>query len=71
MCVNLWVCGCAFVDTEYCTYLRAFLRSVCAHHVVSAELLKELHLGNAEVEIQAAGYVHLQRVATHHYLLGR
>lgn len=50
-------------------YLGAFLRSIHAHHVVSAELLKELHLGDAEVEIQTAGHVHLQRVATHHYLL--
>ena len=52
-------------------YLSAFLRNVHAHHVVSEKLLKKLHLGNAEVEIQTAGHVHLQRVATHHYLLDR
>lgn len=50
-------------------YLSGFLRSFYPHHVVSDELLKELHLGNAEVEIQTAGHVHLQRVATHHHLL--
>lgn len=50
-------------------YLSGFFRSVHSHHVVSDKLLKELHLGNAEVEIQTAGHIHLQRVATHHHLL--
>lgn len=50
-------------------YLSSFLRSVHPNHVVSDELLKKLHLGNAEVEVQTAGHVHLQRVTTHHHLL--
>lgn len=50
-------------------YLGAFLRRLRAHHVVSEELLQQLHLGHAEVEVQAAGDVHLQGVATHHHLL--
>lgn len=52
-------------------YLSTFLRSVHPHHVVSEKLLKELHLGNAKVEIQTAGHIYLQRVATHHHLLER
>lgn len=55
----------------YSIYLSTFLRSIHPHHVVSQKLLKELHLGNAEVEIQTAGHVYLQRVATHHHLLQR
>lgn len=56
---------------DYSMYLRILLRSVHPHHVVSEKLLKELHLGNAEVEIQTAGHIYLQRVATHHHLLER
>lgn len=52
-------------------YLCTFLWSVHSHYVVPEKLLKELHLGNAEVEVQTAGHVHLQRVATHHHLLHR
>lgn len=58
-----------FYICDYFLYLGAFLWSVQAHHVVSEKLLQELHLGNAEVEIQTAGHVHLQGVATHHHLL--
>lgn len=54
-----------------CVYLSTFLWSMLAHHVVSEELLQELHLGNTEVEIQTAGHIHLQRVATHHHFLRR
>lgn len=50
-------------------YLCALLGGVQSHHVVPEKLLKELHLGHAEVEVQAAGHVYLQRVATHHHLL--
>lgn len=50
-------------------YLSTFLWSILAHHVVSEKLLQELHLGNTEVEIQTAGHIHLQRVATHHHFL--
>lgn len=57
--------------TVECMYLSTFLRSVHPHHVVFEKLLKELHLGNAEVEIQTAGHIYLQRVATHHHLLER
>ena len=60
---------CIFVD--YSLYLCTFLRSIHPHQVVSEKLLKELHLGNAEVEIQTAGHIYLQRVATHHHLLER
>lgn len=59
------------IVVDYSTYLCAFLRSVHPHHVLSDKLLKELHLGNAEVEIQTACHIHLQRVATHHHLLER
>lgn len=52
-------------------YLATFLRRIHPHHVVSEKLLKELHLGNAEIEIQTAGHIYLQRVATHHHLLQR
>lgn len=52
-------------------YLATFLRSIHPHHVVSEKLLKELHLGNAEIEIQTAGHIYLQRVATYHHLLQR
>lgn len=52
-------------------YLCNFLWSVHPHHVVPEKLLKELHLGNAEVEVQAARHIHLQGVATHHHLLHR
>lgn len=52
-------------------YLCACLRRVYSHHVVPEKLLKELHLGNTEVEVQAAGHIYLQRVATHHHLLHR
>lgn len=62
----------AFVKSgAQCMYLSAFLWSVHAHHVVSQKLLKELHLGNAEVEIKTAGHVYLQRVTAHHHLLTR
>ncbi len=61
--------GC--VVCSYMLYLSTFLRSVHSHHVVSEKLLKELHLGNAEVEIQTAGHINLQRVTTHHHLLER
>lgn len=56
---------------NYSMYLSTLLRSIHPHHVVSEKLLKELHLGNAEVEIQTAGHIYLQRVATHHHLLER
>lgn len=52
-------------------YLCTLLRTVYPHHVVSAKLLKELHLYNAEIEVQTAGHIYLQRVATHHHLLHR
>lgn len=57
------------VVTFSLTHLSGFLGSFGPHHVLSDELLEELHLGNAEVEIQTAGHVHLQGVATHHHLL--
>lgn len=57
-----------FVDGNI--HLSTFLRSVHADHVVSEKLLQELHLSHAEVEVQTAGHVHLQGVATHHHLLG-
>lgn len=52
-------------------YLCTFLWCVQSHHVVPEKLLKEFHLGNAEIEVQAAGHIYLQRVATHHHLLHR
>lgn len=62
MCTNIcWL--------HIALYLSTLLRSVHPHHVVSEKLLKELHLGNAEIEIQTAGHIYLQRVATHHHLL--
>lgn len=50
-------------------YLCTFLWRVHSHHVVPEKLLKELHLGNAEVEVQTAGHIYLQGVATHQHLL--
>lgn len=52
-------------------YLCAVLWRLHSHHAVPEKLLKELHLGNAEVEVQTAGHIYLQRVATHHHLLHR
>lgn len=63
------VCYTVFVDCSI--YLRTFLRTFYSHHIVSEKLLEELHLPDAEVEIQAAGHVHLQRVTTNHHLLDK
>ena len=59
------VCAC----TRVCAYLGGLLWRVAAHHVVSEQLLEKLDLGHADVDVQATGHVHLQRVTTHHYLL--